>query len=356
MFCIAAFIVFVVVGIFSVRYRRLAKKAWSCVARKITFRPCEIGFKEDTKNLLIGKLIFTRPRLAKFLDKWIEFFATIFVVLSVWSLVVVLQSGLYLFVYDTCTPKNAESCSLGGESCGITSDRDTFVDAVTNLSVLTWVKDEAIFFAETMARVPDQFKNWTPEEYLNGNETYYLPFDSGKKLALEIIDPGCKFCAKLFVNIKKALFEQQYNLTYVPYAIPDESTQSGYKFPNSPLVISYLEATKLHPLNSETPADWQILERLFLGEAPDGRMYQEKFNLLYSHEEAEAVLISWLREMGYKEDQIEKIRDTSRADVVAKKVDQQIEIVEKHIKTIKIPTIIFDGKRYDRVIAPEKLI
>jgi len=83
MFCIAAFIVFLFLGIFSVRYRKLAKKAWSCVARKLTFRPCEIGFKEDAKNILIGKLILTKPKLAKFLDKWIELFATIFVILSI---------------------------------------------------------------------------------------------------------------------------------------------------------------------------------------------------------------------------------------------------------------------------------
>jgi len=85
MFCIAAFIVFLFLGIFSVRYRKLAKKAWSCVARKITFRPCEIGFKEDAKNILIGKLILTKPKLAKFLDKWIELFAAIFVILSISS-------------------------------------------------------------------------------------------------------------------------------------------------------------------------------------------------------------------------------------------------------------------------------
>ena len=40
-------------------YRKLAKKAWVCVARKMTFRPCEIGFKEEAKNVLIGSLILS---------------------------------------------------------------------------------------------------------------------------------------------------------------------------------------------------------------------------------------------------------------------------------------------------------
>tara|TARA_B100000745_G_scaffold297227_1_gene243840 strand:+ start:2310 stop:3380 length:1071 start_codon:yes stop_codon:yes gene_type:complete len=355
MFCIAAFIIFVILGIFSARYRKLAKKAWSCVARKITFRPCEIGFKEEEKNVLIGKLILTKPRLAKFLDKWIEIFATIFVILSIWSLLVVFQSGLNLLVYDTCYPKNVESCSLGGEACGVSTGGQTFFEAAKNLELLTWTKDETVFLVKTVSRIPDRFKNWKPEEYIGGSATYYVPFDPQKKVALEIIDPGCKFCAKLWKNIKTAEFENKYNLTYIPYAIPDTETPSGFKFPNSPLVISYLEAVKIYPLDSEIPADWQILERLFLGKTPEGASYQENFNLLYSKKEAEDILIQWLEDVGYSNEQIKNIQKTAQSTDIKKTIETQVKIVEDEIRTIKIPTIIFDERRYDRVIGPEKL-
>jgi hypothetical protein len=355
MFCIAAFIIFLILGIFSARYRRLAKKAWYCVGRKLTFRPCEIGFKEETKNALLGKLILTKPKLAKFLDKWVEVFATIFVILSVWSLFVVFQSGLNLLVYDTCTPKNVESCSLGGESCGISIGQGSFIDAVKNLNVIDWTIEEVSFFADTVSRIPDRFKNWEPEEYLDNSATYYKPFNPQNKVALEIIDPGCKFCAKLFRNIQTADFENKYNLTYIPYAIPDDTVQSGYKFPNSPLVISYLEAVKSYPLDAEIPADWQILERLFLKQAPNGSSYQENFNLLYSQKEAENILIEWLKDIGYDDRQIKEIQDTVKSDDVKKQIEKHIKIVEDKIRTIKIPTIIFNGRRYDRVIGPEKL-
>ena len=355
MFCIAAFIVFVILGIFFARYRRLAKKAWGCVARKLTFRPCTIGFKEEAKNMLLGKLILTKPKFAKFLDKWIDVFATIFVVLSVWSLLVVFQGGLNLLVYDTCTPKNVESCSLGGEACGVSTGGKTFFEAVKNLEVLRWAKDETLFFAETISRVPDRFKSWKPEEYIDDTATYYMPFDSQKQIALEIIDPGCKFCAKLFRNIQTAQFENNYNLTYMPYAIPDTVASGGFKFPNSPLVVSYLEAIKLYPLDSKIPADWQILERLFLNKTPEGASYQENFNLLYSGKEVEDILIKWLKEIGYTEKQIEQIEKASKSDVVKKTIEKQVKIVEDEIRTIKIPTIIFDERRYGRVIGPEKL-
>ena len=355
MFCIAAFIIFLILGIFSARYRKLAKKAWACVARKITFRPCEIGFKEEAKNMLIGSLILTRPKLAKFLDKWIESLATIFVVLSLWSLLIVFQSGLNLFVYDTCTPQNAESCSLSGEACGVTSGGQTFFEAVKAFEVFDWTVNEASFFTETVSRIPDRFKDWRPEEYIDETATYYQPFDSQKPTALEVIDPGCKFCAKLFGNIKVAGFEGRYNLTYIPYAIPNETAPSGYKFPHSSLVISYLEAVKIIPLDSEIPADWQILEKLFAGKAPNGSSYQEQFNLLYSKQEAEEVLIGWLREMGYDEERVKKIQIEAGSDTVKQRIEKQKEIVEERIRTIKIPTIMFDGRRYDRVIGEEKL-
>ncbi len=355
MFCIAASIIFLILGIFSARYRRLAKKAWVCVARKMTFRPCEIGFKEEAKNMLIGSFILTRPKLAKFLDRWIDTLATLFVVLSLWSLLVVFQSGLNLFVYDTCTPQNAESCSLSGEACGVTSGRQTFFEAVKAFEVFDWTTSEVFFFADTVSRIPDRFKDWRPEEYIDETATYYQPFDPQKPTALEVIDPGCKFCAKLFGNIKAAGFEEKYNLTYIPYAIPNATSPSGYKFPNSLLVISYLEAVKLFPLESGISADWRILEKLFSGKASDGSSYQEQFNLLYSRQEAEEVIIGWLREMGYDEEQIRKIQAVAGSDRVKQRIEKQKTTVEERIRTIKIPTIMFDGRRYDRVIGEERL-
>ena len=52
MFCIAAFIILALISIFSARYRKLAKKAWSCTLRRVTLRPCDTSFKEETKNKL----------------------------------------------------------------------------------------------------------------------------------------------------------------------------------------------------------------------------------------------------------------------------------------------------------------
>ncbi len=356
MFCIAAFIIFAILGIFSASYRSLAKKAWKCTLRKMTFRPCDINFQEEAKAKLLGRFIITKPRLARFLDRWIGVFASVFVILSVWSLLIVLNSGLNLLVYDTCNPNNAESCSLAGEACGVTSGKPGFWLSVKEGQVLMWAKDGVLTLGETITMIPNRFKEWNPNEFVSESNTYYKPYDSSKTVALEIIDPSCKFCAKLFGNIKDTGFADRYNLTYLVYPIPDKKQTNGYRFPHSKMIASYLEAVKRHPLSTiDTPADWQILERIFTGKDSDNIDYQIKFNTIYTGKEAEDVILSWLTEIGYSKEDLIKIQQTANSDIVRESLAQQKDIVENTIKTIKIPTIMFDGRRYDRAVGPEKL-
>ncbi len=356
MFCIAAFIIFAILGIFSASYRSLAKKAWKCTLRKMTFRPCDINFQEEAKARLLGRFVITRPRLAKFLDRWIGVFASAFVILSAWSLLVVLNSGLNLLVYDTCNPNNAESCSLAGEACGITSGKPGFWLSLKEGQIIAWAKDGVFTLGDTITMIPNRFKAWNPKEFISDSNTYYKQYDSNKPVALEIIDPSCKFCAKLFGNIKETGFADRYNLTYLLYPIPDTKQPGGYRFPNSKMIALYLEAVKLNPLiSTATPADWQILERVFAGKDTDNVDYQIKFNTVYTAQEAENVILSWLKDIGYIDAQISKIRETANSDDVWASLVKQREIVKDRIHTIKIPTIMFDGRRYDRAVGPEKL-
>ncbi len=82
MLCIAALFIFLVLGIFSATHRKYAAKAWYCTWRKMTFRPCDINFDKELKGMLFGKMMFSRPGLAKFLSKTADWFALVFVLLS----------------------------------------------------------------------------------------------------------------------------------------------------------------------------------------------------------------------------------------------------------------------------------
>jgi len=359
MLCIASFFVLTILGIFSASHRSLATKAWYCVARRITFKPCDINFSEEIKGKLFAKLIFTHPRLTKFLSKWIDAIAFVFVILTIWSLISVSLAGLNLWVYDTCNPVNAESCSLSGEACGIAQEELSLGQAIEQKKLGVYVTKPFTTFAETVSRIPDRLKSWEAKNYLAPNATYYFAFDPSKPTAVEAIDPGCKFCKKLFENIKTAQFENRYNLSYLVYPIADKSTASGYKFANSYLISSYIEALKIAPRtlwgSEKISPDWQLLEIIFTEKDTDGIDWQTKFNNILSAQEAETQLQKFLAKMKYAPDQIAQIAKISVSEEVKTALDAQRDIVENKLKTIKIPTIVFDGRRFDRVVDVQHL-
>lgn len=356
MLCIAAFIVLVILGIFSGFYRNLAKKAWKCVLKRITFKPCDTDFSQEVKNKLLAKVILKYPLLAKFLDKWLDVLAFLFVGLTIVSLIWVLLGGVNLFVYDTCTPDTPESCSLGGEACSVNSGKINFWQAIGEGKIITWSKDEWFSITDTFKRIPDRFKKWQPEQYISTSNDYYRPYDVNKPIALEIIDPSCRFCAKLFGNIKTAGFENNFNLTFLDYPIP--TPNGGYKFNHSYLIATYLEAVKvIKPAKTilDVPADWQILEKIFTGKDTNNAGYQDQFNTFYNATQAQATLNKFLLEIGYSQDQLEQVAKAAQSEQVKLSLASQKDIVENKIRTLKIPTIMFDGRRFDRVIGPNQL-
>lgn len=355
MFCIAAFIVLGFIAIFSASFRPLAKKAWHCVLRRVTFRPCDIDFSEEMKGKLLGRIIVTHPRLARFLDRWIDWLAFIFVVLSIWS---VLYSGvalLNLYVYDTCSPTSVESCSLGGEACGVNQSAPGFIESWQSGHLFEWVTGPFTRTFTTITRIPDRMRSWDARKFVGPTATYIRPFDEAKPTVLEIIDPSCQFCKKLTGNVLTAGIPERMNVTYLLYPIP--SKDAGTKFPHSLLMASVLEAVKQVPLpiDSSMPADWLLLEKIFapaVGTEPD---LQSRFAIGFTRAEAEHALRELLLEIGYSPRNVDAIFVRAESPEITESLRMQAEIVEKRIRTIKIPTLLIGGRRYDRSISVEEL-
>jgi hypothetical protein len=351
MFCIAAFIILAIISIFSASQRKLAKKAWSCTMRRVTLRPCDTSFKEETKNKILSHVANKTPRLVKAADIGIEIAAFILVILTIWSLFVAVKSGLNLFVWGTCNPAKASSCSLGAESCSIDKAQKSFWTLTKEGKPYVWVADEAKSFGNTVVNIPTRLQKWDAVNYLPQNASYYFVKDNSKPLALEIIDPGCQVCAQLFSNIKQAKFENKSNLTYIAYPIKDSQSTDKYKFVNSYLVTQYLESIKIHPLSGlKTPADWQILERIFTWRDDKQVPYQVKINAFLNQQQTKDLIKVWLKELGYSEQQIAEIDKDANSQKVKDIISQNRQIVEKNIKTLKIPTIIFNGQRHDGLV------
>ena len=356
MFCIAAFIVLAFIAIFSASFRPLAKKAWHCVLRRVTFRPCDIDFSEEMKGKLLGRIIVTHPKLARFLDRWIDWLAFIFVVLSIWSVLYTATALLNLYVYDTCSPTSVESCSLGGEACGVDQSAPGLIASWQSGNLLGWVTGPFTRTFTTITRIPDRLRTWDAREFVGPTATYIRPFDASKPTALEIIDPSCQFCKKLTSNVRTAGIPERMNVTYLLYPIPSED--SGTKFPHSGLLAGVIEAVKRMPLPSNPsaiPADWQLLEKIFvpaIGSEPD---LQSRFAIGFTRVEAEHALRELLLDIGYSSQNVDAIFTLAESPEIIENLRVQAEIVEKRIRTIKIPTLLIGGRRYDRSVSVEEL-
>ena len=352
MLCIAAFIILLVIGAFSARYRKYLRKAASCTFRKVTFRACDTSFKQDLKDGMLAPLAARQPQLVRPASVLIEILAVVIVLTTVWSLYTGAKTVLNLAVYGTCDKQNSESCTLGAESCAVGDFTPTFLESLGALDVVGAFGNEFASLGETIAAVPARMRDWNAEEYLPPSATYLRPFDASQPTAIEIIDPGCRYCRQLFQNIEDAGFADAYNLTYI--AFPIESAD-GYKFSGSLLVTQYLEALRLHPLETaDVPVDWQILTHIYLDSNDRGASYQTEINNR-TGSEVTALLTGWLVDAGMTPEQVDEIAREAASDRVAGIIADNNELVRTTIGTVKIPTMIFDGSRRDGLVSVDDL-
>ncbi|MDR0957046.1 MAG: hypothetical protein LBM09_00500 [Candidatus Nomurabacteria bacterium] len=351
MVCIAAFIILAIIvlclPIIRIFNKKTANSIWSlfkkatyCVGRRTTFRKCDSSFKDDVKNSILKKVVLKHPTWVKPLSRTIEITAVVIVVVSIWSLLVAAKAGVSLFVYGTCDVAQPSSCSLSGESCSIDSQPVDFLQ-----DPLKWTGNWFAEFGDAIVNIPTRLKNWNADDYIPENAEPYNKF-SWKKNALDILDPGCSVCRESFKNQLESGFFDKYNVAVMLY--PIKNPDGEYKFANSYLITSYIEAARLRRLDgSERPIEWQILQRLFTEKDADGRDFQVAFNISYNEKRAREILAGWLADFGYSETQITEIAKLADSDEVREIIEKNMTVMNNEIKSKQIPTMIFDGKRHD---------
>ena len=160
--CLLALIVFGIMGIFSASQRALAKEAFDCVFKRVTFRPCNTGFAEKVKGKLLAKVVVRSTFLAKVLNKYYELFSWIFFILMVGSTIWVLHGAYDFYVYGSCNGLNSSGfCAFDPSgsnnavtaidtTCGITKNAVKTVtlnnvDLSTFPKIETGSKDNVVF-------------------------------------------------------------------------------------------------------------------------------------------------------------------------------------------------------------------
>ena len=115
MICVASFIVFSFLGIFSAKYRSLAFEAYNCMLDRITLGECDAEFEDKIRATVIGKVLDHSPRTARFLERHFEAISIAFVVVFALSFLYVLKSLVFLAVFGSCT------YGSGGGGCVVPS-------------------------------------------------------------------------------------------------------------------------------------------------------------------------------------------------------------------------------------------
>lgn len=83
--CWIALPVFLFLGLFSVKYRRLARESLECFWRTATLRPCQSSLDERLRSDITGKLMTQTPHLARFFYHHYKLVSVIFLILMLAS-------------------------------------------------------------------------------------------------------------------------------------------------------------------------------------------------------------------------------------------------------------------------------
>ena len=108
MICFIALFVFSILGIFSASHRKIALKAFDCVFRRMTLRPCQSGLDRQLKTSIVGFVSRKNVSAARVIVKYFEIISWAFTLIMVLSLIFSIR-GLYFYaVYGNCNGQNSD--------------------------------------------------------------------------------------------------------------------------------------------------------------------------------------------------------------------------------------------------------
>jgi len=199
MICIFAAIVFGILGIFNLSYRRLAREAWKCVLRRMTFRPCNAEFSLKLRINVVGAIFRRSQKAAAVINKYFELLSWIVIILFLVTTIYT-SIGVYNYVrYQTCSPFNPKDCLIGAETC-INYDAGSFWQGLKRIFGIEGIADEAAFQEVGLRIGPD----------------------SAPTKIIEFVDFQCPVCAVSHRVIDQVLtaYPDRVQLIFVNFPLP----------------------------------------------------------------------------------------------------------------------------------------
>ncbi|HIH31284.1 TPA: thioredoxin domain-containing protein [Candidatus Woesearchaeota archaeon] len=111
MICVIALIVAGLLGIFSAKYRLIAKEAFNCVFKKLTLRKCDTGLDTRLKSEITAKFLKINPQLGRTIFRYFEVFSWILLILTLVTIFFVAQGVYFYAKYGNCNgPDSDQFC------------------------------------------------------------------------------------------------------------------------------------------------------------------------------------------------------------------------------------------------------
>jgi hypothetical protein len=143
MICLVALFVFAVLGVFSAKYRQLAREAFRCTFLRLTFKPCDSQLDQRIKSKLTSKLLPRAPGVARFIYRRFDVLSSLFTIAFFASTVYSAYSLYNLVVFGTCSP---------GEACDITTIAGLCVLTLQNYAAYAIVVAFVLALAYTLIK------------------------------------------------------------------------------------------------------------------------------------------------------------------------------------------------------------
>ena len=100
--CFFALPVFLILGIFSVKYRILAKDALDCLGRTITFRKCKSRLDDRIKSHITGKVMKRNHKFGLFIYRNFQLLSIVFIIIFILSLIYSVSGYVNYVKYGNC--------------------------------------------------------------------------------------------------------------------------------------------------------------------------------------------------------------------------------------------------------------
>lgn len=112
MLCLLSLLVFSFLGIFFTGYRELAKESLNCFTQRVRTGECDADFEDKLRATIIGEAMDRDPRLARFLNNYLEYITWMLLIVLLVS-AVFLAIGIYNFIiHGDCSPATEGGCAF----------------------------------------------------------------------------------------------------------------------------------------------------------------------------------------------------------------------------------------------------